>query len=234
MSPSAVMPRPVRRPWAFRELHFVALRIGVDFRQDSTDFLFFEVNQVIHQALCHGHMATEKREVEFGLRGEGVLHVGIEIQCHQAAAVVGTKGDFATGIGAHCAEAERSIAVWHTFTQNGVPEKHTGLCTAPGIVNDLSPKGFGIYIFLHHGRIAVDGELLMIGTALNGAMHELIIDAYTHIGSGDFSLFEFGVNEIFRFRMADSDAEHQGSTATVLRHLTGGVTVALHEGDNTR
>ena len=64
----------------------------------GVNLLDFQVNEVVHDSLSLLDVFPEQGEVEARLRGEGVFNVGVEIDCEQAAAIVGTEGNFAAGI----------------------------------------------------------------------------------------------------------------------------------------
>ena len=100
-------------------------------------------------------------------------------------------------------------------------------------MDNLGPQPCGIG-FLHINRlIAVDGILLDIGLALNGGLHESVVDAHRHVGTGDLAFHHFGVDKRLGIGVLDTNREHQGTTAAVLRHLAGAVAVTNHERHQT-
>ena len=179
-------------------------------------------------------MLTEKVEVELGIACKGVLHIFVEVYRQEAAAVVGAEGNLAAGIGGDGAEAQVGVAVGDALTQNRVPEQHTRLSALPGIVHDLAPQGAGIDFLGYDGVVAVDGELLHVGFAFGGSLHEGIVDLHAHVGAGDLALSHLGVDKSLSIGVFDADTEHQSSAAAVLSHLTGAVAIALHERDEAR
>ena len=128
-------------------LDFVALGVGLYLLEYLLHLLQLEVNQVVHQALPLGHMLAEQFEVEARLRREGVLDVGVKVDRLQAAAVVRAQRYLAAGVGADGAVAEVSIAVGHTFADDGVPVEHTRLGAAPRVGDNLVPQRACVYFF---------------------------------------------------------------------------------------
>ena len=177
-------------------------------------------------------MVAEEVEVERGLGGEGMLDIAVEVAGDESATIVRAERYFATRIGGDGAVAEVGITVGHALADDGVPEHHTGLGRSPGVVDDFVPEGAGVD-FLGEGWCGgVDGILLHEGLAAAHALHELVGNLNGDIGTGDLALFEFGIDELLGIGVLDIDREHEGSAATALCHLAGGVAVAFHEGDD--
>ena len=63
----------------FRTLDFLTLRIGFDFLHDGFNLLQFQVDDVVHEALCQRHVFLESFEVETCLVGERFLYIGIQV-----------------------------------------------------------------------------------------------------------------------------------------------------------
>ncbi len=75
---------------AFGTFYLKSFRIGVDFIKDKVDFLHFEIDDIVHYPLRLTHVGFKLLEIEFRLRREWVLHIGIEIDGEQTAGIVGT------------------------------------------------------------------------------------------------------------------------------------------------
>lgn len=123
----------------FGKLHLVVLRVVLHLFDDAVNFFLLQVDDVVHEALSQLHVTFEEFKVECSLGRKGVLYVGIEVDGQQAAAVVGTEGNFAAGIGRHGFEAQVSVAVGYAFALNSVPKEYAGFGTAPGIVYNFFP-----------------------------------------------------------------------------------------------
>ena len=175
-------------------------------------------------------MLLEEVEVELCLRCERIIDVGIEVYGYQPAGIVRAEGNLAAGVGAYGLVAQVSVAVGNGLADDGVPEEDSGLGGLPCVVDDLLPQGGGVDLLGELGVIGVDGVLLDVGLAAQGTAHELVIDPYGDVGSGHLALLELGVDEVLCVGMLYGDGQHQGSAASVLGHLTGGVGIALHEG----
>ena len=96
-------------------------------------------------------------------------------------------------------------------------------------MHNLGPKAGGVGLFLIDGLVAVDRILLLVGLAVDGCLHEGVIDAHRHVGTCHFALFHLGVDKRLGVGVLDADGEHQGATASVLCHLTRAVAVTHHE-----
>ncbi len=94
-------------------LHLGGLRIGLYLGDDGVYLLHLQVDDVVQHALGLSHMLAEKVEIELGLRREGVLYVAVQVYGHQSAAVVGTEGNLAAGVGGDGLETEVGVAVGH-------------------------------------------------------------------------------------------------------------------------
>ena len=113
--------------FAFGTLDLVSLGVGIDLLEDLVDLLRLEVDDVVHDALSQSDVLLEQVEVEMGIGCEGVDNIGVEVDSQQSAAVIGTEGDLAAGVGGDGAEAEVGVGVGHGFAQDGVPEEHAWL-----------------------------------------------------------------------------------------------------------
>ena len=189
---------------AFCAFHFFRFRVGVDFLHDQFDFLQFQVDDVVHQALGQLHVFLEEVEVEVSFGCERVDHIGVEVDGQQAAAVVGAEWNFAAGVRADGAEAKVGIAVGHGLAQDGVPEQYAGLGALPGIVHDFAPQLAGADGFRHPRRRAVDRVLLHVGLVLDGVLHELVVNLDRHVGARHLALGHFGVDERFSVGVLDA------------------------------
>ena len=213
----------------FRKLGLVVLRIAVNLSQDGLNLFLLQIDDVVHDALSHHDMLSELLEVEGSLRGKRIVDIRIQIERQQSATVVRTQRNFTARIGRNRLVAHIGITVGHRLANDGIPEKHTGFCRLPSIVNDFLPKRFGINRLIENRVVATDGELLLIRSfSLNGT-HKLIVDFYRHIGSGNFSLFHLGINESLGIGMLDTYRKHQGAASAILSHLTGRIAVTLHK-----
>ena len=121
-------------------------------------------------------MVGEKLEIELGLRREGILHIAVKVDGHEAAAVVGAERNLAAGVGRHGREALVGVAVGDALADDRVPEQHARLGRFPGVVDDLLPQLAGVDL-LRVGRVGrPDRELLDVGLALDGGPHEFVVD----------------------------------------------------------
>ena len=111
------------------------------------NLLLFEVDDIVHKALCQRDVFFEEFEVERSLRREGVFYITVKVDSQETATIVGTEGNFATRIGTNGTEPKVGIAVGDTFTQNCVPEEHTRLSTFPRIVYNFLPQSGGVNVF---------------------------------------------------------------------------------------
>ncbi len=211
-------------------LHLVGLGVFLDFCYDGLNLLHLQVDDVVHHALCARHMLGKEVEIETGVVGKRVAHITVEVDGYQAATVVRTQWNLATGVGGDGAEAQVGIAVGHRLANDGVPEQDARLGALPRVVHDFVPQLRGVDFFLVQRVVTVDGISLGVLLAVDGSLHKLIVDAHTHVGAGHLALGEFGVDKRLRVGVLDAHGEHQGATATVLRHLARAVAVALHEG----
>ena len=197
-------------------------------------YLFeFEVDDVVHQSHGRLHMAAELVEVELRLRGEGVVHIAVQVYRQQAAAVVGTERNLAAGVGGYRAEAFVGIAVGYRLTDDGIPEEHAGFGALPGVVDDFVPQRAGIYLLDVHRVVRIYREFLHVLLVVEDGTHEFVVYLDGDVGARYLARLHFGVDEIFRIRVLDGEREHQGAAPAVLRHFAGGVGVAFHEGNDT-
>ncbi len=209
---------------------FVAFGVGLDLGDDFLHFLQLQVDQVVHQALAHSHVLPEQVEIELGVRRERILDVAEKVDCQQAAAVVGAQRNLAAGVGADRAVAAVGIAVGHRLAYDGVPKQHARLSTRPGIGYNLVPQRGGIDFLAHHRVVRIDWILLHKGLAFHSAAHKFVGNLDRNVGTGNLSLLQLGIDKLLRIRVLDRDREHQGSASAALRHLAGGVGIALHKG----
>ena len=219
------------------ELHvadILVLRIRSDLLDDQLDLLQLEIDDVVHHVHGLAHMLAEFREVKLRLRREGVVHIAEEVERQQAARIVGTERDFAARVGRYGHEALVCIAVGNALADDRIPEQHARLGRFPRIVDDLLPKFLRIDVLLVFRVVRVDRELLVVLLAGQGRTHEFIVDLDRDIGTGHLARIDLGVDEALGIRMLDRQRKHQRTAATVLGHLTRGVRVTLHEGDDTR
>ena len=179
-------------------------------------------------------MFFEQLKVKLGLRSEGVLHITVQVDCQQSAAVIRTQRNLAAGVRAHCTVAEVGIAVRHRFAQNRVPEKHSGLRTAPCVGYDFVPQRTGVNLLLHYRRLRIYWILLHKGLPVYHTLHEFVCDFHRHVGACNLPLLQFCVNKAFRIRMFYRNRKHQRSSSAALGHLARGVRIAFHEWDNAR
>ena len=96
-------------------------------------------------------------------------------------------------------------------------------------MHNLLPQRLGGNLLLYLRVCSVNGELLCVWLAVDGSLHECVVNLDAHIGSRHLSFRHLGVDERLAVRMLDAYGEHKGSAASVLRHLASGVAVALHE-----
>ena len=120
-------------------LHLIVLRVALHLLHDALDLLQLEVHDIVHDALCEGHMLFELVEIERSLRSEGIVDIRVEVDGEKTARVVGTERYLATGIGRDGAEAQVGIAVGDALTDDGIPEEHSGFGALPCIVHDFGP-----------------------------------------------------------------------------------------------
>ncbi len=175
-------------------------------------------------------MGAEKLKVKLGLGGKRIFDVAVQVDGQQTAAVVRAERYLTAGVGRDGAEAQVGIAVGQRLAGDGVPEEHTRLGRAPRIVDNLAPESRGIYLLCDYGRVGVDGVLLCIYGAVGGSLHESVVDAHRHVGTGDLTLGHLGVDKGLGLGVLYRHGEHERSAAAILGHLAGRVGVALHEG----
>ena len=96
-------------------------------------------------------------------------------------------------------------------------------------MDDFLPECAGVDFLAYQGVGGVDRVLLHEGFAVAHTLHEFVCYFDADVGTGYFTLFQFGVDELFGVGVLDADAEHEGAAATALCHLAGGVAVAFHE-----
>jgi len=228
--PFSVLARIFFHRFSLGLLDLGGLGVFLDLGDDGVDLLHLQVDDVVQDALGLAHMLAEQVEVELSLRGEGVADVAEEVYGHQTAAVVGTQGNLAAGVGGDGLESKVGVAVRNGLTEDRVPEQDAGLGRFPCVVGDLVPQRGRVDVPGDAGIVGDNRELLGIGTTLGRRLHERVIDLDRYVGSGHLALFHLGVDEVLGVRMLDGDAHHQRASTAVLRHLARGVGVALHEG----
>ena len=99
----------------------------------------------------------------------------------------------------------------------------------PGVVDYLAPELSRVDLVRHIGRGRLGGEALHVFRAVNGGLHESVVDTHRHVGARHLPLGHLGIDEFLRVGMLYADGQHQGATTSVLRHLTGGIAITLHE-----
>ena len=113
---------------AFGVSYVFAFRIGINLLDDTFNLLQFEINDVIHNALCQAYMLFEQFKIEIGIRFERIHHIRVEVNSEQTAGVVWAQGDFTTWIGRYSAVSQVCITVGYGFLQNGIPEQYARFC----------------------------------------------------------------------------------------------------------
>ena len=88
----------------------------------------FEIDDIIHDALCILHMFTEQIEIEMSFAGKRIHYIGVEIDGEKSAAVVRTERDFSARIRGNRSESKIRIAVRNGFSQDRIPKENTWLC----------------------------------------------------------------------------------------------------------
>ena len=207
----------------------ITLRIFLYLLQDAFNLLQLQINDIIHDALCYLNMLSELLHVKIGILGKRMNHIRIEVDAQQPARVIRAQRYFAAWIGAHGAETQVGITVGNAFTDDGIPEQYSWLCTLPGIVNNLSPESLGGDFSFHKRLITIHWELLHIRFVVGSCLHESVVYLDRYIGPGDLSLGHLGINKRFAVGMLDAHTQHQRATTAILRHLAGGIAVTLHE-----
>ena len=211
-------------------LHLGTFRVGVNLGENRVDFLHFQVDDIVHDALCLGDMLPKQVKVKLSLRGKRIFHIAVKVHGKKAAAVVRTQRNLAAGIGGNGTETEIGIAVGHRLADNRIPKQHTRLSRLPGIVDYLSPYSGCIHLFCHNRlRRAVDGIGLQIRLPLHGSLHEFIVDAHRDIRAGHLSLGHLGIDKRLAVGVLDAYSHHQRPAPAILRHLTGRIGVTLHK-----
>ena len=194
------------------------------------DFLLFEIDYVVHDTLGFSGVFLEELEIEVCFGSERIFHITEKIHCQQAAAVVGAERDFAAGVGGYSSEAEIVVAVGDTFADYCVPEQNARFSALPGVVDNLPPKGGGVYLLDYRGGVGMNGILLAVGAVFRRRFHEFVVDTDADIRAGDFPFDHLGVDKVFGVRMFDRGREHQRTASATLGYFAGRIAVALHEG----
>ena len=210
-------------------LNFIRLWVAANLFHYQLYLLKLQVDDVVHDTLGGCDMLLKQVVIEVCVLGERIYNVRIEVDGKQTARVVRTEWNLSARIGRHSAEAKVGITVRNALLQDGIPEQHTRLCAFPSVVDNLLPKFAGRYFLVPIRVITVDRECLVIRAAFDGGLHELIVYFHRHISSSDLTLSHLGVDESLGIGMLDADGEHQGTTSSVLCHLSGRVAVSLHK-----
>ena len=178
-------------------------------------------------------MFCKKVKIKISLGSERILHIAVEVDGNQAAAVIGAQGYLTAGVGGDGLEAQVSIAVGHRLTRDSIPEQDARLGTFPRVVNNFSPKPGGVGVLFINRFVTINRILLMVRFPVNGCLHESVIDAHRHVGASHFAFFHLCVNKRLGIRVLDAHREHQGATTTILCHLARTITITHHEGNQT-
>ena len=83
----------------FDALHAFAFGVAVDLGEYLVDFLKFQVDDVVHQALGILNMFPEKGHVEVCLVREWIFNIAVQVNGNETAAVIRTERNLTTGIG---------------------------------------------------------------------------------------------------------------------------------------
>ena len=90
-------------------------------------------------------------------------------------------------------------------------------------MNNLFPKTVGINFF---GVFWIFGINWVLGhvffTSFN-RLHKIVVYFNRNVCSGNFSLFQFGIDERFGIRMFNRYGKHKRTTATILSNFAGRV-----------
>ncbi|MNL37233.1 hypothetical protein D3C87_1593710 [compost metagenome] len=71
-------------------LDLCIFRIFIDFLLDHGYFLQFQVDDIIHHALCSMDVLFEQIPVKFRFRGEWVVYIGVQIDRQETARIICT------------------------------------------------------------------------------------------------------------------------------------------------
>ena len=66
-------------------LHFRVLRVVIHLVHNLVNLLQFQVHDIVHQALSHGHMLAEQLIVEVRILRKRIHHIRVEVDAEQAA-----------------------------------------------------------------------------------------------------------------------------------------------------
>ena len=97
-------------------------------------------------------------------------------------------------------------------------------------MDNLPPKGGGVYLLDYRGGVGMNGILLAVGAVFRRRFHEFVVDTDADIRAGDFPFDHLGVDKVFGVRMFDRGREHQRTASATLGYFAGRIAVALHEG----
>ena len=214
-------------------LHLVIFRIRCNFLKNSINFLQFQINNIVHQALSDSHMFLEQLVIKIRVFLERIYHVRIQVNCQQTTWVIRTQRNLSTRIRGNRSVTQIGIAVGHTLPNNRIPEQDSRFGWFPRIINNLIPQFYRANLFHVFRFVRIYRIFLNIITFFDNRIHELIINFHRNISSGYFPLGHFRVNETFRIRVIDRNTQHQGSPTTILRYLPGWVWITLHERNNS-
>ena len=217
----------------FGPLHIPGLGILFHLGQNPIHMLQFQVDDIVHEPLGNTHMLAEQFHIEMSLRRERVFHITIQVQRQQTAAVVRTQRNLPARIGRNRPESQVGIAIRHRLADNRIPKKHTGFGRLPSIVDNLVPQLAGIDFLSKPRLVGIDRVLLHERLVFDHCLHEFIGQLHRNVGSRHLAFLHLGIDELFRIRMLDTDAQHQRAAAAVLRHLARGIGVTFHERHDT-
>ena len=201
--------------------HLVIFRIRLDLRENGIDFLQFQVNDIIHQALGDSHMFLKQLVVEIRVFLERIYHVRVQVDCQQTTRVVRAQRYLATRVRGNRSVTQVGVAVGHALPNDRIPEQDARFGRFPRVVNNLIPQFYRTDLFHVLRLVRIYRVFLNIITLLDNRFHELVVNFHRNISSGYFPLGHFRVNETLRIRVIDGNAQHQRSPTTVLCHLPG-------------
>ena len=167
-------------------------------------------------------MFAEQVEIKIGVLGERLLHVRIEVNGQQAAAVVGGKGEFRRrGWWKRCGNRDRHSNREPTrvmmVSQNNTP----GSADCQALWTILFQSDWASISLVKVGLSLPMGYCWVKGVPAEAACMKPSLIFTETCGTGHLALQHLGVDEGFGVGMLDADAEHQCASTTVLGHLAG-------------
>ncbi len=219
---SAALQRLVANLFPERKLHtpyVLIFGVGRYFLYYGIDLFEFEVYDVVHKAHGLADVLLEQVEIELGLFRERILHVTVQIERQQAAAVVWTQRNFTARICRNGGEPEVRIAVGYGFADYGVPEQNSRFGRFPCVVYDFVPQLLRVDVLDVFRAFGVDWELLPVFLSGFNAAHEFVVDFYRDVGSRDLARVGFCVDEVLRVRVFYRKGQHQRASSAVLSHF---------------